>query len=235
MRLLYAVGDIHGEYDLLLKALDFVNHSNVGVEKALVFLGDYVDRGPQSRAVIEELIDLTKDPSVYALLGNHEVMLLAAITAREQHSPLANDFRDYAGDPRNGGWQTMLSYADSDEPGAIYGAQVPQAHIDWIRARPLALCFPHHLCVHAGIRPGVPLEEQAEDDLLWIRNEFLLYQKPHPLHIIHGHTVRKEPDLQDNRTGLDVGAPFFGRLAIGVFDIDQPGGPLEVEVVAREC
>lgn len=171
-----------------------------------VFLGDYIDRGPDSRGVIEMLMALQSDAPdhVVALSGNHEAMLLAALggggAARLWHS--------------QGGLATLQSYGVT-EPG-----QLPPSHLDWLRALRVSYDDGRRFFVHAGVSPGTALGDQKDFDLLWIREPFLSDRRDHGRLIVHGHTPLSTgvPDLHSNRLNLDTGAVFGGPLTAAVFD-----------------
>lgn len=215
--LVYAVGDIHGRSDLLGKLLRLIEADAAPcgtAEKTIVFLGDYVDRGPDSRGVVEMLLKgLPLGFAVHFLKGNHEALLLDF---------LANPGRlDYW--RRNGGEATMASYGvDVDrltETGAspeawrqAFAAALPEAHLSFFQHLSLQVPAGDYLFVHAGIRPGVPLDAQDETDLIWIRDEFLNAPEPFGKVVVHGHTPGTEPVVRPNRIGIDTGAVFTGRL-----------------------
>ena len=214
-KLTYAVGDIHGRHDLLIAALTWIaQHAEGRGGSNVIFLGDYIDRGSASREVIEALI---QGPSRQAdtftcLVGNHEAMLLDGL-----HDP--NAYRHWL---RNGGDSTLRSY----------GGELPQKHIRWMEALPLIDEDDHRYFVHAGLRPYRPIAEQTRHDLLWIREPFLSADYDFGKHVVHGHTPEENgPDLRPNRSNLDVGAVWTGRLCIGVFDPKTPGGPVEIGLV----
>lgn len=209
----FAIGDVHGRFDLLTTALEAIGDLEAQ-DARLVFLGDYVDRGPQSREVVERLIELSKNDRVICLRGNHEEMMVLGTRGddifRAEHWY------------RNGGEATAQSYRD----------EYPQEHLDWMAALPVSHETPWHFFVHAGIRPGVPLDRQIAAEMLWIRGVFLDDPRDHGLHIVHGHTPRQAPELLHNRTNLDTGAYASGNLTIGVFE--GAGGPSEVWVVRQD-
>lgn len=220
-RRVYAIGDIHGRLDLLhdlLGLIDRDSRSRENAETLLIFLGDLVDRGPDSCGVIDRLISL-RDGGVAArfLLGNHDEMFLKAA----------------AGDPKAvrfltkiGGKQTILSYGisieeyhscDYDELASLLALRVPASHVDFLSAFEDYVEVGDYLFVHAGIRPGVALAEQSPADLRWIRNEFLRCKDAHDKMVVHGHSISEEVDVCRNRIGLDTGAFASGRLtAIGL-------------------
>jgi serine/threonine protein phosphatase 1 len=217
-QLLYAVGDIHGRVDLLndvLRKIEVDAGATGPVERLrLVFLGDYVDRGPDSRAVVERL--LSGPPSgfeAHFLKGNHEAMLL-----------------DFLGEPwrlehwlMNGGEATMRSYGVDTESLWRFGAApqawrdafakaLPETHREFLTSLNLSVSFGDYLFVHAGVKPGVPLAAQQEEDLIWIRGPFLNCAEPFGKIVVHGHTPGKAPVVRSNRIGIDTGACFTNRL-----------------------
>jgi len=215
--LLYAVGDIHGRLDLLEDLLSLIERDarpSTARRRTLVFLGDYVDRGPDSRGVVQRLItDLPQGFDAHFLKGNHEAILL-----------------DFLDDPwrldhwlMNGGEETMRSYgvgtkrlAQLDAAAEIwcqaFAEALPQAHLRFFRSLQLSVSFGDYLFVHAGLRPGVPLAAQSEADLIWIRAPFLDHAGSFDKIVVHGHTPGEEPVTRQNRIGIDTGAVFTGRL-----------------------
>jgi serine/threonine protein phosphatase 1 len=216
-QLLYAVGDIHGRLDLLETMLGQIAQNaraRQSRQQTLVFLGDYVDRGPDSRGVVERLI---RDPllgfDTHFLKGNHEAILLDFLEEpwRLDHWLI------------NGGEATMRSYGVDVERLARLGAPaeiwrntfaeaLPDAHLRFLRRLKLTVSFGEYLFVHAGVRPGVPLGAQSEADLVWIRAPFLDSGEPFGKIVVHGHTPTREPVTRPNRIGIDTGAVFTGRL-----------------------
>jgi serine/threonine protein phosphatase 1 len=211
------VGDIHGRLDLLQCLLEVIQRDAEASRadwRTVVFLGDYVDRGPDSRGVVERLIgDLPQGFDAHFLKGNHEAILL-----------------DFLAEPwrldhwlQNGGEETMRSYGVDTEGLAHLGAPpaawrdafaefLPEAHLRFFRNLQLSVSFGDYLFVHAGIRPGVPLGAQSEADLVWIRAPFLNHAEPFGKIVVHGHTPGQEPVTRSNRVGIDTGAVFTGRL-----------------------
>lgn len=215
--LIYAVGDIHGRSDLLAKLLFQIEvdaATRRAAKKQLVFLGDYVDRGPDSRGVVDILLHrLPADFSAHFLKGNHEALLLAFLADAER----LDLWR------LNGGSATMASYGvDVDEldtthapPRAwreAFASVLPLAHLDFLRYLELKISVADYLFVHAGVRPGVPLDAQREADLIWIRDAFLDSSESFGKIVVHGHTPVREPVVRPNRIGIDTGAVFSGRL-----------------------
>jgi serine/threonine protein phosphatase 1 len=191
---MFAVGDIHGcreKLERLLEKLDWRPENGEG----LVFLGDYIDRGPDSFEVVEIVQTLkTKWPGhVTALKGNHEQMFVDFITGREAISL-----------KHNGTDKTIRSY-DTNAP-------FPKAHFHFLLNLDLFLETETHIFVHAGLRPGVPLHRQSEEDCLWIRNEFLESEYDFGKTVVFGHTPFRTPFIIPGRAGLDTGAVFGGPL-----------------------
>ncbi len=221
---LYVVGDIHGHSGALhdvLGRIDADIEAHQSARAVHVFLGDYVDRGPASREVMERLIARCRSHEVVMLKGNHETMFLDFF---DDPSQLAH-WRQY------GGLQTLISYGvkpslnpapeEQRELAEAMAVIVPRAHRRFIAELPTSFACGDYYFVHAGIRPGVPLKKQNPEDLLWIREDFLLYEREHEKIVVHGHTPVREPDVRPNRINLDVGAYATGRLACMVLDGDS--------------
>lgn len=222
---LYAIGDVHGRLDLLDELLDQVVQDMVNrtpKKTFLVFLGDLIDRGPDSAGVIERL-------RTYAplglfpifLRGNHEEALLRIL---EGEGEILADWLKYGGDT------CVASYgldpdtlAQIDPIAAIdrMRAKIPRAHRAFLRSFGDTFRFGDYLCVHAGIRPGVSLGEQTPADLHWIREPFLSDRTDHGFVVIHGHTVVEEVDEQSNRIGIDTGAYRTGNLTALAVEEDR--------------
>lgn len=218
--MIYAFGDIHGRYDLLVRALDAVSAHAGDRERTLIFLGDYIDRGPESRRVVEKLIDLEKSSGAICLLGNHEQLAVRA-----------HYFDTWDGWLENGGQSTLDSY----------GGSIPDTHIEWMdRLRPFHTVGARHF-VHAGVNPNAP-EAPSLPDCIWIRSAFLSAPeiKFGQWHIVHGHSpvwegkpVGSKPEILHHRTNLDTHAYKSGILAVGVFEGEQ-GGPSEVLMIGSD-
>lgn len=215
----YAIGDIHGRSDLFEQLLDQIDEdcaARGAADTWLVLLGDLVDRGPDSRRVVERAIALAGTGRVRALAGNHEEMLLGSMKNEDT-------LRHFL---RHGGKETLFSYGLDPEDYARSTLTdlherlpelIPQRHLDFFEAMEDRIVLGDYLFVHAGIRPGVPLDEQIRPDLRWIRREFLDHTEPHSHVVIHGHTITDEPVVRSNRIGIDTGAFASGRLtAIGL-------------------
>ncbi|QJU57279.1 serine/threonine protein phosphatase [Sphingomonas sp. AP4-R1] len=223
-RLVYAIGDIHGRADLLARLLDQIRADRArqapGAEPTLaIFLGDYVDRGPQSRQVIDLLLEFRRDPAFESrfLLGNHEDTMLDYLDG--QVSGL--------GWSRHGGAATLQSYGvapPAEESRAAWSARrkalvaaVPPEHRAFLEGLELTISLGQILFVHAGIRPGVALDQQSKRDLLWIRREFLEAERTDPWLVVHGHTPKGEAYGAPGRLCLDSGGYISGRLTAASF------------------
>jgi serine/threonine protein phosphatase 1 len=208
MSLTYAVGDIHGALHKLENLIARCERHADGRPTTFVFVGDYIDRGPQSRGVIQTLIELEqKMPGhVVALMGNHEAMLLSIIDGNDP----VEDWLP------QGGAQTLRSYGVTDV------GQLPREHVDWLRALRLSYDDGRRFFVHAGIDPDLALDAQREHDLLWIREPFLSDERDHGRLIVHGHTPVDDgiPELRPNRLDLDTGAGYGGPVTAAVFTDD---------------
>ena len=221
---IYAIGDIHGQIDMLHHALELI-HADGGPDAHVVFLGDYVDRGPDSRAVVQTLIDgVAEGCNWVTLKGNHDRYLSRFLDAK-----IVNDSRTRHDlmwlNPRLGGDKTLASYGvpalDGDPIDPIHVAaleSVPDAHRRFLTDLPLTHATEDHLFVHAGIRPGIALADQVEDDLIWIRNGFLDDPRDHGRLVVHGHTALDAAQHFGNRVDLDGGAGFGRPLTTAVFD-----------------
>ncbi len=203
--LTYAVGDIHGCGAKLESLLAQIDDHAAGRRMRLVFLGDYIDRGPDSRGVIARIRALQRRSGerVVCLRGNHEAMALDAMAcdAREEHWRA------------NGGATTLASF------GVSHAAALPGDVVAWLDALPYAHDDGLRYFVHAGIDPARPLFAQTDHDRLWIREPFLSCGDRYDRLIVHGHTplMTAQPDVRANRVNLDTGAVFGGPLTAAVF------------------
>lgn len=213
----YAIGDIHGRDDLFAQMLDLIRADHAARGPAhitLILLGDLVDRGPDSAQVVERAMRLRGEfPDTRLLIGNHEECFLAALTG---------DVRRLRYFMRIGGEATVRSYWDDETSLADASFEevaerlprlVPAEHVNFLGMGEDVVEIGDYAFVHAGIRPGVPLEKQALSDLRWIRDDFLDDLGDHGKMIVHGHTITPEPDEQANRIGIDIGAFRSGALA----------------------
>jgi serine/threonine protein phosphatase 1 len=203
--LTYAIGDIHGCHGQLRNLIGHCLQHRGQNAFRLVFLGDYIDRGRCSREVVDLLIKTqASDPErIVCLRGNHEDMAVTAAQAGKPWTWLAN-----------GGAATLASY------GVERAEDMPRQHLDWMASLPLAIAEETRFFVHAGIDPGIPLDEQDKETLLWMREPFLSDPRDHGRFIVHGHTPTEtgRPELRPNRLNLDTGACFGGPLTAAVFD-----------------
>jgi serine/threonine protein phosphatase 1 len=216
----YAIGDIHGRDDLfadLIERIDADSAARGEADVTLVLLGDLIDRGPASPAVIDRAIALKERRKVHALKGNHEEAFLKALNGDEQAMEMLLRF---------GGDATLVSYGipgievETLDMGSLLwkaASAVPRAHLDFMAAMEDKVAIGDYLFVHAGVRPGVALDKQVGADLRWIREDFLKASKHHGAMIVHGHSIVEEPELLPNRLGIDTGAYASGRLtALGL-------------------
>ncbi len=223
----YAIGDIHGRYDLLTvleQQIRLDSEARPAHRHVLVYLGDYIDRGYESRAVVDHLLE---PPAAgferICLKGNHEDFMLKFL-------------EDVKVGPIwlvNGGRETLMSYDVMPPLGLGISEEVlaeiqeslrdsvPRAHLDFMASLHLSHREGDYLFVHAGVRPGIPIDAQDESDMLWIRDAFLRSKQPHGYVVVHGHTPAAEPDIRPNRIGIDTGAFASGRLTCLVLEGDD--------------
>lgn len=195
---LIAIGDVHGCLDKLDRLLAEIG-PRPGRDR-LIFLGDLIDRGPDSRGVIDRVLDLIRSGlAVTALKGNHEAMLLEAV-----HGQLGLGLWEI-----NGGRATLSSYGLTGRPRP---EDLPAEHLSFLASQPLFLREGETIFVHAGLKPGRPLDRQEERDLLWIRKEFIYSDHDWEYKIVFGHTPFREPYVSGKLTGIDTGAVYGGRL-----------------------
>ncbi len=217
---IYAIGDIHGRrdcLDALLRAIDADDARRGKAATTLVFLGDLIDRGGQSRAVVERLMALETERSCVFVIGNHEEILISAWEGDTPSTRLLH---------RVGGRETLISYgvtevdydaADIDRVTRMVGEHVPAAHIGFLRKFRDSYRSGDYLFVHAGVKPGVAIEAQSPRDMRWIRNTFLDDDRDHGAMVVHGHSISAQVEERPNRIGIDTGAYGSGRLtAVGL-------------------
>ncbi len=212
----YAIGDVHGRLDLLrilLTQIEQHSRTRPCEREYLVFLGDLIDRGPDSRGVIEFLLRAREFlPNPIFIAGNHEEMLIRILS---EDSSRAYDWLSYGGsefvesyglDP-----DALMNLAPPDVAAAIRNA-VPEEHLQFLSEFADSFKVGDYFFTHAGIRPGVPLAEQSIQDLHWIREDFLGSPARLPAMIVHGHTISEGPEERSNRIGIDTGAYRTGVL-----------------------
>jgi serine/threonine protein phosphatase 1 len=218
---IYAIGDIHGRLDLLerlLAGIDGDDAQRGTAETTLIFLGDLVDRGPDSAGVVERLLQFSREADATRfLMGNHEEVFLRALD----------------GDPRSlrlllriGGRETIFSYGispedyrdlDFEDLVALLRTKVPAEHVQFLSSFERWIEIGDYLFVHAGLRPGIALVDQSPSDLRWIRDDFLRHRESFGKLVVHGHSITDDVDIRSNRIGIDTGAYASGRLtALGL-------------------
>ncbi len=209
----YAVGDIHGRLDLLDQLLDRIWADAPHGANTLVLVGDYIDRGPDSKGVVERLMALERPGwQIVKLRGNHEHFLLEYLANPE----VFQAWRTF------GGAETMLSYGvrppvftdrkELERAHAAFTAQLPHSHLTFFNMLPYSHTIGGFFFVHAGVRPGIALARQSPEDMMWIREEFLLSSERLEKVVVHGHTPTDGPVLRPNRIGVDTGAYATGIL-----------------------
>ncbi|MEM1277377.1 MAG: metallophosphoesterase family protein [Pseudomonadota bacterium] len=225
---LYAIGDVHGCLDALLDMHEAIRQDLVAYpakDWRIIHLGDYIDRGPDRPGVISALVELVRDRRTYAVLGNHDQFLIDFL-----NDPGAPSFASWIA---IGGAETIEAYKGwfdlrlSDDLTArrVLRAHLlevlPSAHIRFLSTLPHMLHFGDFTFVHAGVRPGIPLDQQSEEDLIWIREPFLSSKQDLGAVIVHGHTPSDRVVVRANRIGVDTGAVFGGVLSCVVLEDDQ--------------
>jgi serine/threonine protein phosphatase 1 len=219
----YAIGDVHGRLDLLLQVHEKIIEDARGrahPEHRVIYLGDYIDRGPSSRDVIETLRSVRPGGlPVTQLLGNHEAMLLRFL----EDFTVGPEWLNY------GGLATLMSYGvnpkgDGSVTQDLQAVQralferLPEAHRQFLVNLPTHVEVGDYFFTHAGVRPGIPLDQQKDSDLIWIRDEFLRSSVFHGKVVVHGHSYKTEPEVLANRIGIDTGAYATGRLTCLVLE-----------------
>lgn len=214
----YAIGDVHGRLDLfeeLISRIEADDAARPFARTTVILLGDLVDRGPESAGVMARARQWMTQRDVRAIAGNHEEMFLGSFHRDDT-------LRHFL---RHGGRETLLSYMDHatyarttiEELRAMLPEVVPTEDVEFMRAMQDRIRIGDYLFVHAGIRPGLPIEQQQISDLRWIRGEFIQDRSPRDFVVVHGHTITDEPELRPTRIGIDTGAYTSGRLtAIGL-------------------
>ena len=220
-RRVYAIGDVHGRMDLLDRLIRMIGDDDTRrpqLETEIILLGDLVDRGPDSAGVVARAMTGSAGfAPLHTLMGNHEEQLVDSVAGDGE---MISAWLFY------GGRETLQSFgvpeqiiASGDETAMMRAARavIPSDVIRWLRALPMSRRIGDYLFVHAGVRPGVPLDEQDPVDMRWIRREFLESEADHGAVVVHGHSIRPEVQMCPNRIGIDTGAYASDRLtAIGL-------------------
>jgi serine/threonine protein phosphatase 1 len=214
---IYAIGDIHGCADLLERAFTFIDDEIAGLsEKRIIHvcLGDYVDRGPDSKRTLDLLVDRSRNHETVFVRGNHEQLMQDFL----DHPSVLSDWRSMGGAP------TLISYgltpvspsgpAEAFSLRDALASAMPVSHHAFLASLRSAYICGDFFFTHAGVRPGVALDLQREDDLMWIREPFLTSQQYFGKMVVHGHTPVSEPEVRDNRINIDTGAYATGCLSI---------------------
>jgi serine/threonine protein phosphatase 1 len=213
----YAFGDIHGRADLLKQMFTEIDAdlARNPVDRSMeIYLGDYIDRGPHSADTLDLLIARSRKRESIFLKGNHEAYFLEVL----------RDPAKFENWRQIGGLETMMSYGvqplldpdatDRDKLITLLNDAVPKEHLAFLRGLKASFACGDFFFAHAGVRPGIPLEQQQESDLLWIRNEFLDSEAQFGKFVVHGHTPVREPDIRANRINIDTGAYATGNLTL---------------------
>jgi serine/threonine protein phosphatase 1 len=212
----YVIGDVHGRLDLLEQLLAKI-HSEIqgraAAKTLLVFVGDLIDRGPSSAQVLERLRTYRQEGvRPVFILGNHEEVLLRILRGESQ---LLTKWRWFGGTEclQSYGVETeQLAQLNAEEALAVVRGAIPKNHVQFLESFVDSCRFGDYLFVHAGIRPGIELEQQSQADLRWIREPFLLDKSDHGFVVVHGHTIAAEVQDHPNRIGIDTGAYRTGVL-----------------------
>lgn len=218
---LYAIGDVHGRADCLagmLETIDAEIARDNPDDWRVIYLGDYVDRGPDSAGVVGMIAArVNADPRHVALKGNHD-----KVFARFLADPSDwYQFADFGGRATVRSYGVGIDFRDDRAVGEAWRelvVLVPTAHLAFLNGLRLSASFGDFFFCHAGIRPGIPLDRQVEHDLIWIRQEFHGYPDLHPKLVVHGHTPHDGPEIRINRVNLDTGAFATGRLTAMVME-----------------
>jgi serine/threonine protein phosphatase 1 len=214
---IYAIGDIHGRADLLSRsfaAIDADVERRPAGRTIEVYLGDYIDRGPDSRGVLDLLVERRRVREAVCLKGNHEAFVLDVLTEPGK----------IAGWRQFGGLPTLMSYGlrptvnpdagEQIELSAALGRAMPEDHQAFLRGLSSSFSIGDYYFAHAGVRPGVALGAQRDEDLFWIRDDFLNSTADFGKYVVHGHTPVAAPDIRPNRVNIDTGAYATGKLTV---------------------
>jgi serine/threonine protein phosphatase 1 len=221
---IYAIGDVHGRADLLDRLLSRIDAHVVAhpiVRPVLLLVGDYIDRGPASREVLDLLINSARGREMVFLRGNHDVFIGDFLK-----NPAV--LKDWS---KIGGLETLMSYglqpsinadaATQNELAKALEHALPGTHRTFLHGLVSSFSCGGYFFAHAGVRPGIPLSKQRDEDLLWIRDEFLLHEEDFGKIVVHGHTPVRELDIRPNRINIDTGAYATGRLTCLILEGDR--------------
>ena len=221
---IYAIGDVHGRADLLDRKISLIDAhvaANPVARPIYLFVGDYIDRGPASSEVLDLLINCATGREMVCLRGNHDVFIMNFI----ENPALLRDWS------KIGGLETLMSYGVQPSLNADAKAQkelaqaldhaLPAAHRKFLNELDVSFPCGGYFFVHAGVRPGIPLSRQKEEDMMWIRDEFLLHEEDFGKIIVHGHTPVRALDIRPNRINIDTGAYVTGQLTCVVLEGDR--------------
>lgn len=231
--LIVAIPDLHGRDDLLEKVIDVVSTGPLKHARK-VFLGDLVDKGPNTCEVVERIMSFVcEDRLAQVIMGNHEWMLTAAYLGFP--ALRLNDWLSWGGDATLNSYGVapdVIDGSDRERLAGIIRDHIPEDHFRFLSTLPTYVKTANHTFVHAGInpnkRPGQGVEGQTWWDLMWIRDEFTNGDPDFGSHVVYGHTVWVEPFLREHSTGLDTGAYYTGALDVGIFDCRSKSGPVEI-------
>jgi serine/threonine protein phosphatase 1 len=204
---IFAIGDVHGCFSRLRELMDLINPDPAG--DTVVFIGDYIDRGPNPRAVVDFVLEIKERlPHTVCLRGNHEQMFLNYYCEDREEQLFMY----------NGGISTVGSYS----PGGVWNGgkpAIPEEHLQFFTSLDLYYETQDYLFVHAGLRPGISLQKQDREDLIWIRNKFILSGQNFGKVVVFGHTPFNDPLIEPNKIGIDTGAVYGGKLTC----VELPG------------
>jgi serine/threonine protein phosphatase 1 len=218
---IYAVGDVHGRADLLEQLLVTIERDNFGrpaADVTVILLGDLIDRGPASRRVVGLARDGVAWARTVALMGNHEAIMLDAMDGKRD---TLESWLRFGGRQTLESWgvpATIFETGTLDDILCAARSAVAPEELAWFSRLRCSVRIGGYYFVHAGVRPGIPLEQQATEDCLWIRDEFLDSKRSHGAVVVHGHSIQAEVEDRPNRIGLDTGAYITGRLAAAGFE-----------------
>lgn len=217
---IYAIGDVHGciiELRQMIANIDAEQTIFPSKNNKIIFLGDYVDRGPANREVVDYLIELkASDRDIVFLKGNHDQKVLLFLKNPKQ---TGKDFLKWGGDATLRDYGVNINdYENIKDAAYAFSQSLPHSHKEFFKGLEYSYSIDDYFFCHAGVRPGVLLSKQSKHDLCWIRTEFLFHEEPFEKVIIHGHTITDEPEVKQNRINVDTCCYDSGRLTAVVLD-----------------